>query len=216
MEETLKFLGKDSGFGEKNNSAYYETEKSLIIIDCGFTVFQELKKKFDFTKYEDINVIITHLHNDHAGSLSQLILYLWFTYNKKINIISKCNNIKEYLKITGTPDEAYALADNSEKITFINTEHVKYLDSYGVKIILNNKKIVYTGDTCIIEPFLPYLKDADEFYVDVSKYGGAHLKIDDIIEKLRELAKSGINIIPMHMDDKTYIKGVIDKNIKAN
>ena len=82
-KSTLKFLGSDSGFGKKNNSAYIERENKITIIDCGFTVFQELQKKFNFNKYEEINVIITHLHNDHAGTLSQLILYLYFIYNKK-------------------------------------------------------------------------------------------------------------------------------------
>ena len=210
-KETLIFLGKDSGFGEKNNSAYFEDGKSLTIIDCGFTVFQELKKKFDFDNYQNINVIITHLHNDHAGSLSQLILYLWFTFNKKTNIYSKCKNIKEYLDITGTPSDAYTLKDDSSNIKFIKTEHVKYLDSYGFSMNIKDRKIVYTGDMCTIDPFLPYLEDADEFYVDVSKFGGAHLKIDDIIRKLQELKESGININFMHMDDKKYINEVADK-----
>lgn len=204
-------MGKDSGFGEKNNSAYFEDKKNLTIIDCGFTVFQELKKKFDFKNYKNINVIITHLHNDHAGSLSQLILYLWFTFNKKTEIYSKCKNIKEYLDITGTPNDAYTLKDDSSNIKFIKTEHVKHLDSYGFSMNIKGKKIVYTGDTCTIEPFLPYLENADEFYVDVSKFGGAHLKIDDIIKKLRELKKSGIDINLMHMDDKKYINEVADK-----
>ena len=32
----LTFLGKDSGFGEKNNSAYFEKDDSLTLIDCGY------------------------------------------------------------------------------------------------------------------------------------------------------------------------------------
>ena len=65
------------GFGENNNSAYFETNNQLYIIDCGFSVFSKIKNKFDFNKYKSINIIITHLHNDHAGSLSQIILYLF-------------------------------------------------------------------------------------------------------------------------------------------
>ena len=91
--KTLTFLGRDSGFGSKNNSAYYEQEDTLTLIDCGFTVFEEVKNKFDFNKYKTINIIITHLHNDHAGSLSQVILYLWFMFNKKVTVISKCERI---------------------------------------------------------------------------------------------------------------------------
>ena len=81
---TLKFLGNDSGFGEKNNSAYIEYNNDFYLIDCGFTVFEQIKNKFEFKKYENINIIITHLHNDHAGSLSQVILYLYFIYNIKV------------------------------------------------------------------------------------------------------------------------------------
>ena len=123
----LEFLGRDSGFGEKNNSAYIEMENKLIIIDCGFTVFEQLKKKFDFTKYENIEVIITHLHNDHAGSLSQLILYLWFMHNKKTTVYSKCSRIKEYLDITGTPTASYEIKDESENLKFIKFCTLKFL-----------------------------------------------------------------------------------------
>lgn len=201
----LKFLGSDSGFGINNNSAYIEEKGKLTIIDCGFTVFTQIKKKFDLNKYKEINVIITHLHNDHAGSLSQLILYSYFIFNKKVNVISKCSKIKEYLDITGTPEDAYTLYNKFENVEFIRTEHTRYLDSYGFKLCVNGKKIVYTGDTNILEPFIKYTNDIDEFYVDVSRYGGAHLKIDDVIEKLREIKKKNIRIYLMHIDDRKYI-----------
>lgn len=201
----LKFLGSDSGFGINNNSAYIEEKGKLTIIDCGFTVFTQIKKKFDLNKYKEINVIITHLHNDHAGSLSQLILYSYFIFNKKVNVISMCSKIKEYLDITGTPEDAYTLYDKFENVEFIRTEHTRYLDSYGFKLCVNGKKIIYTGDTNILEPFIKYTNDIDEFYVDVSRYGGAHLKIDDVIEKLREIKKKNIKIYLMHIDDRKYI-----------
>ncbi len=207
---TLTFLGSDSGFGDKNNSSYIEEKNKLILIDCGFTVFNEIKRKFDFNKFEKIEIIITHLHNDHAGSLSQLILYLYFIYNKKITVVSKCNNIKQYLDITGTPPEAYELKDSLENLKFIKTEHTKYLDAYGFFLNLNNKKIIYTGDTNTIEPFLKDLDGANEFYIDVSRYGGAHIKIDNVIELLVNLKNKGIEVVLMHTDDKEYIKNVVN------
>ncbi len=205
-KQTLSFLGRDSGFGIKNNSAYIEYENKFILIDCGFTVFSQLKNKFDFNKYDEIDVIITHLHNDHAGTLSQFILYMYFIYNKKVNVITKCEKIKEFLDITGTPEDAYELKKENEYIKFIKTEHVKYLDAYGFELNINSKKIIYTGDTNTLESFELYLKNADEFYVDVSRYGGAHLKIDDIKEKLEEIQKNGTTVYLMHMDDVEYIR----------
>lgn len=207
-KQTLSFLGRDSGFGKENNSAYIEYGNKFLLIDCGFTVFSQLKNKFNFNKYDEIDVIITHLHNDHAGTLSQFILYLYFIYNKKVNVITKCERIKEFLDITGTPEDAYELKKENEYIKFIKTEHVKYLDAYGFELNINSKNIIYTGDTNTLEPFEPYLKNADEFYVDVSRFGGAHLKIDDIKTKLEEIQKNGTSVYLMHMDDVEYIRKI--------
>ena len=206
MDNILNFIGTESGFGNNNNSAYIEIDNEFILIDCEFTVFKQLKEKIDFKKYNKINVIITHLHNDHCGSLSQLILYLWFIYGKKTNIITKCKNIKTYLEITGTPSESYEIKDGNENLKFIKTEHVDYLDAYGFELKINNRKIVYTGDTKTIEPFLPYIDECSELYIDVSKYGGAHLKIDDVSDILNGISNKGIYVNLMHIDDWEYIK----------
>ena len=187
-KSTLTFLGRDSGFGRENNSVYVKIDDKLVIIDCGFTVFEKLKEKLKLEEYKEIDVIITHLHNDHAGSLSQLILYLYFIYNKKVNVISKCEKIKEYLEITGTPEEAYTLQGEKEYVEIIKTEHTKYLDAYGCKLTIKGKTIIYTGDS----------------------FGGAHLKIDNIIEELKSVKNNGTDIYLMHMDDKEYIKRITE------
>ena len=203
-EKTLNFIGSDSGFGDNNNSAYIEDGKKFILIDCGFTVFNKIKK-FNFNKYESMNVIITHLHNDHAGSLSQFILYMWYVFGKKVNVVSMCKDIEKYLEITGTPKEAFEIEKENSYIKFIKTEHVKEIDAYGFKISINNKKIIYTGDTNTIEPFIPYINDADELYIDVSKNGGVHIKIDNVMEYLRKIAEVGTKVYLMHVDDKSYM-----------
>jgi len=212
---TLTFIGKDSGFGDNNNSAYVETNngEKLILIDCGMTVFNQIKNKFDYNKYTSIEIIITHLHSDHAGSLSQLILYLWFVYNKKVTIVSKCERIEEYLEITGVTKEQYILVREDENIEMIKTEHVEQLDCYGFKMNINNKNIIYTGDTNTLSPFLLYIDEADEIYIDVSKNGGVHLKIDDIVDTLKNIKEKGVQIFLMHMDDKEYIRNSLPEEL---
>lgn len=206
MKKSLKFIGRNSGFVKTNTSAYYEENNEFILIDCGFTVFKRLKESIDFSKYEKINIIITHLHNDHSGSLSQFILYLWFEYGKKTRVISKCKNIGTFLEITGTIKEAYEITDTYSDLVFIETKHVDILDCYGFKVTINGEKIVYTGDTRIIEPFLEYLEDADEFYIDVSKVGLVHIKFDEVIEQLNSIKANGTKVFLMHIDDYEYIK----------
>ena len=211
MEENiLIFIGNDSGFGEKNNSAYFEKNNDLFLIDCGATVFNEIKNKFDFKSFKNINIIITHLHNDHAGSLSQFILYMWFIFKKKVNVISNCIHIKEYLDITGTPPESYEVKKELDNLEFLKTKHTDFLDAYGFIMDIDNKKILYTGDTANLDSFMPYLNTINELYIDVSKFGGAHIKVDDVLDILKDLKNRNIKITPMHMDDKEYITELIN------
>lgn len=212
MGTILKCIGKDSGFGEKNNSWYIEEKEELTIIDAGFTVFNEIKHKFDLKKYKKINIIITHLHSDHAGSLPQIILYSYFIYNKMINVISECKDIEKFLEITGVSKEMYKLKKIFEtsiikNFKFIKTEHVKVIDTYGFIAIINNKKIVYTSDTNTIEPFIKEIEGTNELYIDLARFGGeVHIKFDDIYQKLKDIRKNGTKIIPMHLDDPKYIE----------
>ncbi len=81
----------------KNNSVYFEKNNELFIIDCGFTIFNEIKNKL-------------------------------------------------------------------ENLTFIKTKHTDYLDAYGFVMNINNKRILYTGDTCEIESFSPYLNNINKLY----------------------------------------------------
>ena len=117
------------------------------------------------------------------------------------------------MEITGVPSDAYKIQENTNDIKFIKTNHSEFIEAYGFKMNIENKKIIYTGDTNIIEPFLPYLDNVDELYIDVSKDGGAHLKIDDILEQLLKIKLNGTNIILMHMDDKDYIEKIAQKLI---
>ncbi len=39
MNSTLNFLGRDSGFGNNNNSCYLELNNKFILIDCRIYYF---------------------------------------------------------------------------------------------------------------------------------------------------------------------------------
>lgn len=133
-------------------------------------------------------------------------MYIWFVYHKKVTVYSNCSKIQEYLTFTGTTNEAYNIEHSSKNLEFIKTEHVKELDCYGFKLNINGKIIVYTGDTKTLLPFLPYLNNCNEFYVDVSKNGGVHLKFEDIIKDLEKIKNQNTHVILMHIDDIEYIK----------
>lgn len=209
----LNFIGSDSGFGNNNTSAYIIKDNKFILIDCGFTVFNKIKDII--VNYDDIDILISHLHNDHAGSLSQIILYLYYVYNKKVRIVSKCEKIKEYLYITDVTEDMYTLVDSTDYLEIIKTKHGKTIDAYGFKLNINNKKIIYTADTISLDLFLPYMDDIDELYTDCSAHNEAHPNIDSIKDILDNLSKKGIKIYLIHTDDKEYIRNVVNNKYEV-
>ena len=82
---SLKFIGTGSCFNTKmgNTSAYYynETTKHLVLIDCGETVFSDLRYSKILNEAKTIDILITHLHSDHAGSLESLIYFCAYVKN---------------------------------------------------------------------------------------------------------------------------------------
>ena len=217
MKQAITFLGRDSGFGKKNTSAYAMIDKRLLLIDCGQTVMTQLQEKNLLNNISGIDVIITHMHGDHVGSLIQLALYSYFTLGKPINIITACSKIEEFLTITGVerycqipgfPEERYTR--NNDFITFIQTNHVgNEMDCYGFCTKINGTHIVYTGDTTTIEPFMHELTEGTQLYCDASTVGGVHLKLEDNIKLLNELTKKGVSVYLMHLDNEPKIRETI-------
>lgn len=173
MKKAIKFLGKDSGFGKKNTSAYAIVNNRLLLIDCGNTVFTQLQEKNLFDGISGIDVIITHMHGDHVGSFSQLALFSYFELKMPINIITACKEIDNFLTITGVPrycqisgfpEERYTR--NNNFVTFIPVNHVgDELDCYGFSAIINGKHVVYTGDTTTLKPFIKYIDEGSQLFI---------------------------------------------------
>ena len=222
MKDKLSFLGIGSGFSTKNTSAWFVRNNRLVLIDCGATVFSQLQTDWVLDKkWAGVDVIVTHLHLDHVGSLSQLGLYYYFQKKQSINVISKCKDIDTFLSITdlgqneavpGFPKVRYT-KENKYNITFIPTKHSIVIDSYGffMPSADGNGGFVYTGDTTTLDPFLPYLDKgkATDLYLDASVNGGAHLKLADNMNLLKSLCDEGINVYLMHLDDEFTIRKII-------
>lgn len=217
MERAITFLGKDSGFGRKNTSAYAFVNNRLLLIDCGFTVFSQLMEQNLLNNVDGVDVIITHLHPDHCGSLTQVILYSYFILKRPVNVISACKKIDNritdeggprFIPVPGFPPERYTR--NNDFVTFIHTNHVgDIMDCYGFSATINGSHVVYTGDTATIQPFLKYLDKGTQFFVDTSISGETHLKLEDNLQTLKELTKKGVDVYLMHLDKEKEIRELI-------
>lgn len=221
----MKSLGNGSGFSNIYTSAYFIDNNDLILIDIGDSAYHRLQK-MDLVKYENIYIFITHTHFDHVGALPIFVQYLFYNY-KKIPIIvapSKIvkKDLKKLLKIGDIEDKMYKLK-NAEKLNKpfficpVMTAHSPlYLNGrcFGYVFCDNGKHTVYTGDTSTLEPFKRFIKEDTYLYIDTSvHYGQVHLKLENMLELLKQYAASGVKIYLMHLDDKSAAKEII-KEIK--
>ena len=209
---TLNFIGNGSCFNADfgNNSAYYidKEKKSLLLIDCGETVFERIMKQKILEKIKDIDILITHMHTDHIGSLSSLLFFC--EYGKGIIptvIYPEKNIMSQYLSIVGNEPQAYNLITPEEcekyRIQEIKQKHSEFINAYGYILELAGRRIYYSGDTKTISKSVVEIFRAgklDEFYQDVSRYDTpAHMNIETLSKLFNEEERSKITC--MHFDD---------------
>lgn len=222
----LTFLGNGSGFSESHTGAGFEINKNgYCFIDCSMF---NINKMVDIAKqYERIFLLITHMHSDHVSGLPIFAQKMFYVYNKKIEIIAPDILIKDidtFLSISGVNrnivdiyNTYFAQMHYGWFLSRIRTKHAPELPNkcFGYKLFIDNKYVIYSGDTCCFDDFANYIKYCNELYLDVSaSYGKVHLLLDDIFDELLKLS-SQMDIYLMHIDDIDYVRNKIrGTNIK--
>lgn len=151
----IKFLGTGGAFDTdyRNSAALLEFRDINLLIDCGFTVFPTLVEK-NLTQKID-HIILTHLHNDHCGSLANLLLYKHIVEKSKRPIILYPSEqfkqqLYKFLELQVKDPDKYAEfvpLDQVDGIISIDTygQHSEGLQTYAY-IFDNESRIVYSGD----------------------------------------------------------------------
>ncbi len=225
----LNFFGNGSGFADEHTSAYFDTEnEELVIIDCSMLNVQKLKK-MDLSCYKKFTILITHTHGDHASGLGLWSQYAFFTLKKPVTIVAPNEEVKENIRyllqeIEGCDASWYELitADEVNEPWFgtaIATTHSPQLKGkcFGYRLNIKGTNVIYTGDTSTLFPFLPFLTQDCELYVDVSvHYGMIHLKLEEILPVLMNYAEKEVKVYLMHLDDSEAAAEIIQHipNIK--
>lgn len=222
----LKPLGFGSAFNSQeygNNSWYFVRKNQVFMIDCGSTVFNTFKEK-GLDKYNSVNVIITHLHTDHIGSLGTLIEYLFYVKGFKPDIITDIHlkkDLRTYLSISGIEEDMYNLITNSYNdkeayhsnlgITFLETDHVPQLQSYSIMIDFwdTQTRVYYSGDSSKLPDPLNILDNSElkveHIYIDFSiKDSPVHLNGLHSLKKITNWCYK-IQIHLMHLDDNISV-----------
>ncbi|HAK43588.1 MAG TPA: MBL fold metallo-hydrolase [Clostridium sp.] len=225
----LNFIGTGSAFNTElgNTSAFIKNNNSLLIIDCGGTVFHRLQELNLFDKLENLYIIITHTHPDHVGSLGEVIFYSYYILKRRPTIFfPKKELIEGFLTNIGVSAEMYKLNSFERidvndtqfgkfSIEFLPVSHVDTIPAYGFVMKLNEKLFYFSGDannisSKVINRILN--GEINRVYQDtcgLDYEGNNHLS-------LRKLC----NIVPQEFRYKFYCmhldKHITEKEIKEN
>lgn len=220
----LKFLGRGSAFNNKegNTSAFIKKENYLLLIDCGEDIFDKCIEAKLLDGVDKINVLITHLHPDHVGSLGTLIFYCYFIKNLKANVFYEdMNTLEQLLYLQGVDKSQYNL-DSCGKIADLDkvgistiesfkTKHAPNLKSFGyIFNMIDGKRVIYFGDTNDLPISIIEMLKCDnkvEIYIDTSiadYQGSAHLSLKKLCEKAPQEIRSRIFCI--HYDSDVLIE----------
>lgn len=232
--QTLKFLGRGSAFNtaEGNTSAYHIIDNTLILFDCGETVFHTLIKNNKLSNLikkhniEDIYVHITHLHSDHVSSLSSLIYYCYFVLGMKIKVhypnIKRCkkgysSTLIDLLTIHGHNNEQYEFKTNSNRYVFSHPAlHTDELKSYSYTIILDElgcRKAFYSGDCCELRvPTILNINNGfyDEIYLECAvNKSNVHMDFEYLNSVIKPEIRDRVYL--MHIDNMDKAKELANK-----
>jgi ribonuclease BN (tRNA processing enzyme) len=152
----IKFLGTGGAFDIDylNSAAILTVREKCVLIDCGFTVYQTLVHKNLIHRVDYI--LLTHLHNDHCGSLANLLQHkLIVDKAPKPTILYPSEQFKsqvfEFLKIQVKDPDKYVEfmpLEHFEGIQAVDTYglHSEGMQSYAYIFEEEDNRIVYSGD----------------------------------------------------------------------
>lgn len=219
----LNFLGIGSAFNTKlgNNSSFIKKNSSLLLIDCGGTTFERIQELNLLEGLKKINIIITHTHSDHIGSLGEVIFYCHYILKIVPNIVFPDKEyLDKILAFLGVTKEMYSFSSASKvilqdeelgeiNINFIEANHSKIMPAYSFVLDLNNQKIYYSGDNKEIkDEILDDFKEEiiKKIYQDTSALSfkeNPHMYIEDICKVIPEELRS--KVYCMHLDREVDI-----------
>lgn len=234
----LKFIGTGSAFNTDlgNTSAYIKQDKTLLLIDCGVTVFARAKKLGLFDDVENVYIIITHMHSDHVGSLADVIEYLTIIKGITPNIILPTDdsaskqeeNIKVYLEKVGISEDDYEFTycdmmedvlSGLEKIEMPQVSHSKKITSYAVELYFTDKTIYYTGDQNdekYVMKIAKKLTPKDLVYTDCTNKeykGRIHISLNELEQIFAQDQRGQVTCI--HLENYATIQEVKSRGFKT-
>lgn len=157
----LRFLGVGAAYNPSlgSNTAFFMLKDQLYLLDCGESTFERVISLPELTICRAVNVLVTHLHADHIGSLSSFISYCGQVLKKPVLVATPDVTLRKILKLMGIQPDDYAfrqdfieLFPGELKVTPVLVDHDPGMDCYGYCICDGEETIFYSGDANTLPP----------------------------------------------------------------
>lgn len=212
----LTFLGSGACFFPElhNTSAYFVHDNCLFLLDCGETVYERLLKLEDLSRYEQIYVVLTHLHADHVGSLGSLLSYCKCILNKRIYVVYPSKEVCKLLSLLGIADDFYyhleMLGDRIKNLRVepVAVSHASDMECFGYQITCQGRCIYYSGDASEIpESILKQFISGriETIYQDTSTHDvncRSHMYVEELEKQIPMELRN--KVVCIHLDSNCH------------
>lgn len=176
----IAFIGTGGAFDYEigNSAAMLTFAEQRILIDCGHTVYPRMRQLGIAASFNYI--LITHLHDDHCGSLSTLIFH-------QKHLAQKAEKTRLLVPSIAFRDELIELLNHSQQDCTQNAEFILlsdfaktlpqgyecgYIDTFGLHSANmrthaywfrdTTELLLYSGDLGTFEPLQAFLQTASD------------------------------------------------------
>ncbi len=178
----LEVLGTNSAFAKKgvNNSfVLWRDDGRGILLDCGYSVFQCLLDKGYADKID--TVLLSHQHQDHAGSAVTLVEYRNNMLGRKTAVGGAWGKL---LQTADGVNAAQMIEPLDVELQTFEVPHAKGMECLALYVA---DKVLYSGDTAVSVLDTEAARKAQSIIHDVSLNGGAIVKIDNLAAAAPEI-----------------------------
>lgn len=155
----LHFFGRGAAFYPQlgNTNAYFTLERDLFFLDCGESTFEKAVRMLDLAAYDQIYVLLTHLHADHSGSLASLCSYTACVLQKQIWVIHPIDTITQLLTLQGISSDFYHYSPTLPKACPLAAEpievpHAADMRCFGWLMKHDRDTVYFSGDSNEFSP----------------------------------------------------------------
>ncbi len=188
MTVRVQFLGSGNAFsdGGRANAAIHLTAPGVsLLLDCGGSAVPAIKKHVDPASIDA--VAVTHLHGDHFGGITFLVLEQHFAGRKRPLVVGGPPSLEQRLRAEeqalfpdffgpstlGFPLSTVVLGPEptelgGARVTALPVRHVRLAEPHGLRVEVAGKLIAYSGDARFTEHLVAVSKGADLFICEAS------------------------------------------------